>query len=155
MFLASNTQQSSVRGRFLFAPAPAPTEYWSEVEKYFFSLTPLLLHQFPTADILFRRIPPPSNPTDAYEFFSAEPPAANTKRYLCHHLAIVEYTGRHVKNPPTPPTLSPQYLHPPNETVQPRQKTMTTTTHHYAPRRTLTATSENSPANFDRDNPVP
>ena len=137
----------------LFAPVPAPAEYRSEAEKYFFGLKSLLLHHLPTADILFHHIPPPSDPSKEQKLFDADPPAAET-RHLSLQFAIVPYSGRREKNSPTPSTLSPQYLHPPDETMPlPKSYSIITDQHHIPP-RTTTTNSDQSPDNFDLDNPV-
>ena len=113
------------------------------------------LHYLPTADILFRHINPPPNPSKAHLFFFAVLSADTIPNKLPHQFAIGQYSGRREKNSPTSPTLSPQYLYPSNDTVQlPDNFFSTTTIPHYIPPSITNTNSDNTPVNFDRDNPA-
>ena len=113
------------------------------------------LHYLPTADILFCHINPPPNPSEAHLFFFAELSADTITNKFPYQFAIGPHSGRRDKNSPTSPTLSPQYLYPPNDTVPlPDNFSSTTTVHHYTPPSITNTNSDTTPVNFDRDNPA-
>ena len=121
--------------------APAPLVYRSKAEKYFFDLKPLHPQKFLTADWLFHTISTIST-SDAHIFYS-HPPDPD------QNYAIVPYSHQYTDIPLTTPSLSPQYLHPPNKIISPI--CIATTTSH-PPFLKKTSTTSNAPANFDCEN---
>ena len=122
----------------------------------------LSLSKFPTANILFPIIPIMLTTSDAHKFFSMN--FADAQNFLETYLpdpdklppsqtyAIVPYSHQYADIPLMTPSLSPQYLHPPNEIISPVCNTITNTLRP-SPLQKLSTTS-NAPANFDRDNPA-
>ena len=93
---------------------PLPLQYINQ-RRNDFDLIPLLLHNLPTADILFLKIPSPSDPSSAQnKQIAIEFPVTDQTRQQSHNFALVLYSCRHTNNPSKHPTLSPQYLYPPN-----------------------------------------
>jgi len=96
---------------------------------FFFALTPLYTTKFLTADILFHNLPPTSTTSDAHNFFATNFSDTNLHHPQLQKFAITSYLHGFSYNPITPPSLSPQYLHPPNETIAVLSTPVTTNPH--------------------------